>query len=243
MFATARLILPSVAFVMVPLLALPAQAQNRAPVDDAPVATNVTGLRQQMIDTPMLADAPEDDFHRVAWCHGILSGHMDLAERLVDVEPASDMMRAIGRSYLRSYEAALTLSEDGQSEKGHQTAEAARQKGFDGWEGARLADKDMAIGAYMNWSLPGDCERAAIALSGRPELFKEMQTEAEAKIIAETLKPATERTTLDVLTSKPAATAPTDANTANSQSNGEAEAEDKNWRRGLMSRLGWGKKD
>jgi len=228
MFA-ARLLLPTLAFMAAPVLVLAAPATE----NDAPVATNVTGLRQQMLDTPILADAPADDFHRVAWCHGILSGHMDLAERLVDVAPASDMMRAIGRSYLRAYEAALTLSEEGQSEKGHQSAEAARQKGFDGWEGARTADKDMAIGAYMNWSLPGDCERAAIALSGHPDLFKEMQTDDEAKIIAETLKPATERTTLDVL--KPDAATPAKVS--------DTAPEDRNWRQGLKSRLGWGKKD
>ncbi|MFT4091276.1 MAG: hypothetical protein QM645_11130 [Asticcacaulis sp.] len=239
MFATARYLLPSIALLAAPLLAVPAHAQD----NDAPVATNVTGLRQQMIDTPILADAPADDFHRVAWCHGILSGHMDLAERLTDVEPASDMMRAIGRSYLRSYEAALTLSEEGKTEKGHQTAETARQKGFDGWEGARMADKDMAIGAYMNWSLPGDCERAAVALSGRPNLFKEMQTDEEAKIIAETLKPSTERTTLDVLTPKPAAQTPADNNQPVSSNLTDEVSEDRNWRQGLMSKLGWGKKD
>jgi hypothetical protein len=216
--------------------------------DDEVIATNVKALKSQIIPSPVLSDAPEDDFNRVAWCHGILSGHMDLAERIASQEPVSEMMQSIGASYLRTYEAALTLSAEGKTDKGRKSAEVARQKGFDGWEAARTADMDMAVGAYINWSLPGDCERATIAVSGKPDIFKVMQTDDEASLIADTLKPASERSRLDVFTPKrnEAMTAPiseTEAISANSQAVAQVETKPKgNWADSLKTRLGWGKK-
>lgn len=215
--------------------------------EDEPVFTNETGITKQVLRTPALADAPADDFHRVAWCHGILSGHMDMAERIATIEPVSEMMQAIGTSYLRAYEAALTLSDEGKTPEGRQTAETARQKGFDGWDVARKADTKMAAGAYLTWSLPGDCERAAVAISGHPELFKEMQTEEEARIITDTLKPSAERTQLDVFTpTKTEADVVADdaeAVSANSRYTAKKAAPKGNWAQGLMGKLGWGKKD
>lgn len=217
--------------------------------EDGPIATNVTGIKEQVIRTPVIADAPADDFNRVAWCHGILSGHMDLAERISDAEPLSQEMEKIGASYLRAYEAALTLSKKGEAAEGRKSAETAREKGFNGWEEARKAPKGQAAGAYINWSLPGDCERAAKALSGHPDIFKEMQTEEEAKIIAEAMKPSSERQTLDVFTPKKvnATTAPEDADAAigSSRTTGKTGTgkESGNWATGLMGKLGWGKKD
>ncbi|MFP1129882.1 hypothetical protein [Asticcacaulis sp. W401b] len=220
-----------------------------AQTDDGPIATNVTGIKEQVVRTPVIADAPADDFNRVAWCHGILSGHMDLAERISDVEPLSQEMEKIGASYLRAYEAALTLSKKGEAPEGRKSAEAAREQGFNGWEEARKAPKGQAAGAYVNWSLPGDCERATKALSGHPDIFKEMQTEEEAKIIAEAMKPATERQTLDVLTPQKtsATTAPADPDAAIGSSrttgkSGKGQSSG-NWATGLMNKLGWGKKD
>ncbi|WP_155908312.1 hypothetical protein [Asticcacaulis sp. YBE204] len=227
------------------LVAAPVFAQT----DDGPISTNVTGIKEQLIRTPVIADAPADDFNRVAWCHGALSGHMDLAEKITSVEPLSEDMQKIGASYLRAYEASLTLSKKGEAKEGRDSAEAAREKGFDGWEEARQAAADKegrgkAAGAYVNWSLPGDCERAAIALSGHPDIFKEMQTEEEAKIIAEALKPSAERQKLDVHKEKTATVAPTDDKEAIGRAVAKAEPKEKgNWASGLMSKIGWGKKD
>lgn len=237
------------ATVSVTALVLLLAGSAAAQTDDGPIATNVTGIKEQVIRTPVIADAPADDFNRVAWCHGILSGHMDLAERISDAEPLSQEMEKIGASYLRAYEAALTLSKKGEAAEGRKSAEAAREKGFNGWEEARKAPKGQAAGAYVNWSLPGDCERAAKTLSGHPDIFKEMQTEEEAKIIAEAMKPSSERQTLDVFTPKKvnATTAPQDADAAigSSRTTGKTGSgkESGNWATGLMGKLGWGKKD
>lgn len=137
--------------------------------------------------TPTLEDAPAGDYERVAWCHGILTGDMELAEQISSLEPVDARIQTIGRSYLRAYEAALTLSGKGQSTEGHALAEAARQRGYDGWNGARKAEIHKAAYAYDTWQLPGDCEHAAVRLSGRDNLFAELATDEEAKAISDAL--------------------------------------------------------
>ncbi len=160
------------------------------PADAAPApdVTTVTGLNADgSIRPPIIDDAPTDDYQRVAWCDGVLSGDMDLAVYIKDVQPVDPTIQLIGQSYLRAYEAALTLSGKGDSDSGHATAETARQNGYDGWKGALAADTKKAAWAYDNWQLPGDCEHAAVRLSGHPNLFAEMATDEEAKAISDTL--------------------------------------------------------
>ncbi len=139
------------------------------------------------LHVPTIADAPSDDYQRVAWCHGILSGDMQLAEIIDPLEPKDEAIQTIGRSYLRAYEAALTLSGQGKTAAGHAVAEKARQKGFDEWAQVRKAEIHKMAWTYDNWQLPGDCEHAAIRLSGHPDLFAEMATEDETKAITAAL--------------------------------------------------------
>ncbi len=136
------------------------------------------------LHTPDLNDAPKADFERVAWCHGILSGDMELAEIISAVYPKDKTLEIIGRSYLRAYEAALTLSGKGKSEAEHRVAEDARDVGYNEWAVARDSDVRVAAGLYANWQLPGDCEHAAVRLSGHPNLFAEMATDEEVEAIA-----------------------------------------------------------
>jgi hypothetical protein len=137
--------------------------------------------------SPTIEDAPTDDYQRVGWCHGILTGNMELAEQISSIEPADPRIQSIGRSYLRAYEAALTLSGKGKTPEGFALADQARQHGYAAWDGARKAEVHKAAYAYATWQLPGDCEHAATRISGHPNLFAEMATDEEAKIIAETL--------------------------------------------------------
>ena len=163
----------------------PAKAATTATADatpaaDAPVKTSNS---DGSLHVPDLGDAPADDYARVAWCHGILTGDMELAEQISSLEPVDDGIQTIGRSYLRAYEAALTLSGKGATPEGHAAAETARQRGYDGWAGARSAEIHKAAYAYDTWQLPGECEKAAIRLSGHPNLFAELATDDEAKAI------------------------------------------------------------
>lgn len=163
-------------------------AASKVTAKPAAVAANhpaITGRNADgSLHAPTLEDAPKDDFLRVAWCHGVLSGNMEMAELVDSVMPVDDQIQTIGMSYLRAYEAALTLSGKGKDEAEHKKAEDARDYGYNEWSAAREAPTKEAAMAYANWQLPGDCEHAAVRLSGHPNLFAEMATEDELDAIA-----------------------------------------------------------
>ncbi|MBW8881343.1 MAG: hypothetical protein JF615_07970 [Asticcacaulis sp.] len=169
-----------------PAASAPAKPTPVPVVAPSPAETgfNVDGT----VHAPVIEDAPTDDYQRVAWCHGVLSGDMDLAQQIDSIMPVDQTLMTIGRSYLRSYEAALTLSGKGETEAGHKDAEDARQRGYDGWKGARASDVQKAASAYLTWQLPGDCEHAAVRLSGHPNLFAEMATDEEVATIDKVMK-------------------------------------------------------
>lgn|GEM_PF-1009802 len=155
------------------------------PVIPAPDDPAITGRNADgSLHAPNLDDAPKDDFLRVAWCHGVLSGNMEVAELVDSVMPVDDQIQLIGMSYLRAYEAALTLSGKGKNEAEHKKAEDVRDYGYNEWAATRAAPTQEAAYAYANWQLPGDCEHAAVRLSGHPNLFAEMATEDELDAIA-----------------------------------------------------------
>lgn len=160
-----------------------ASASSSSATSSAPATTASDKNDADTLHVPTIADAPSDDFQRVAWCHGILSGDMQLAEIIDPLEPKDENIQTIGRSYLRAYEAALTLSGQGKTAAGHALAEKARQKGFDEWAQVRKAEIHKMAWTYDNWQLPGDCEHAAVRLSGHPDLFAEMATADETKAI------------------------------------------------------------
>ncbi len=162
--------------------ATPAAAAAAA-ADTATPPPAQTSNADGSLHVPDIGDAPTSDYEKVAWCHGILTGDMQLAEQISALEPVDDGIQTIGRSYLRAYEAALTLSGKGKTAEGHASADAARQRGYDGWAGARSAEIHKAAYAYDTWQLPGECEKAAIRLSGHPNLFAELATDDEAKAI------------------------------------------------------------
>jgi hypothetical protein len=155
----------SLLFVLALLAADPQAAP--APTDAAPVTT------QGQEDPDYLPKgAPADDFGFVAWCDGVLSGHMDLAAHLADVLPLDDVQETIGHDYLRGYAQAMARSPEGKTDAGRKRAEAARLDGWSRWEAARnTPDKNLAVDTYLAYQLPGRCEHAAERLSGNPHLF------------------------------------------------------------------------
>lgn len=130
---------------------------------------------------PLPAGAPADDFSFVAWCDGVLAGHMDLAERVRSVMPTDPEQQKIGQAYLDAYEKALARSKEGATEAGRKRATEARAIGWNNWDKARAADLKLAAYTYLNWQLPGRCEHAAIRLSGDKSLFRMAPTLEEAQ--------------------------------------------------------------
>jgi hypothetical protein len=107
---------------------------------------------------PIPAGAPSDDFGLVAWCHGALRGHMELAAQINEVDQDQE---AIGREYLKSYEVALTAAQ-GRTPDGARVAEAARETGYNSWANARTSpNREVQKFTYLGWQLPGRCEHAA----------------------------------------------------------------------------------
>jgi hypothetical protein len=149
------------------LALLASDPQAAAPADAAPVAT------QGQEDPDYLPKgAPSDDFAFVAWCDGVLSGHMDLAAHLSDVLPLDDVQQTIGHDYLRAYAQAMATSPESKTAEGKKRAEAARLDGWSRWEAARnTPDKNLAVNTYLAYQLPGRCEHAAERLSHNPKLF------------------------------------------------------------------------
>lgn len=162
-----------------PLLALLLLAQ------DAPVATAKAHLPPPAATAPAAAPAtgqadadalpqgaPADDFGFVAWCDGVLAGHMDIAERVKDVLPLDEVQQKVGKAYLKAYVRALDGSAEGKTAEGRKRAEQLRQDGWSKWDQARAADHTLAAETYLSYQLPGRCEHAALRLSKNPNLFK-----------------------------------------------------------------------
>lgn len=157
------------------VLSLLLVAQQTPPTDDGPVATQRStpripaGPAVDPTNLPIPAGAPSDDFGLVAWCHGALRGHMELAEK---IDEADEEQQSIGREYLRGYDLALAAAPQGKASGASAKAAAARKTGYDSWDSARTsANKETQRYAYLGWQLPGRCEHAAKRISNNPNLF------------------------------------------------------------------------
>ena len=120
--------------------------------------------------------APKDDYNFVAWCHGVLSGHMALAERIQTVLPLDDAQQKIGKSYLKGYEEALAVGRKGRSPAELDAADAVRAAARANWNTAMKADLQLGADTYLAWQLPGRCEHAAKRVAGRTDLFRMIPT-------------------------------------------------------------------
>jgi hypothetical protein len=157
-------------------LVLAAAAQQTTPPEtDGPVSTQSTTPRippAPPVDPnnlPIPAGAPSDDFGLVAWCHGALRGHMELAAQINEVDQDQE---AIGREYLKSYEAALTAAPQSRTADGARTAQAARETGYNSWASARTSqNRETQKFTYLGWQLPGRCEHATRRLGGGADLL------------------------------------------------------------------------
>ncbi len=140
-----------------------------APAQDAPIAAApsqtppaVTGAS---LAPPGLEGAPKDDFGRVAWCHGLLSGHMALARHIASVQPLNAEKQQVGLSYLNTFVGALAASPEGAAPDAQARAQQLRQAGYDRWKPARLANLDAAADLYAAFRLPAECNAAAAKLA------------------------------------------------------------------------------
>jgi hypothetical protein len=141
-------------------------------------------------DPDIPASAPTDDYGFVAWCHGALSGHMELHDKvkpeLDKVSPGGDDTEqlAAGRDYLALYARALKAAEAASPTNIHARGDDANAAGYRIWSAARAADPRTQMWSYLMWELPARCEIAAKRLEDRSVLF------GEALRTGETAQPA-----------------------------------------------------
>jgi hypothetical protein len=164
------------AFPLLSLLLLAAAQADAPAAVDGPIKTTAPTPAEAAATSPLAEftppGAPQDDYAFVAWCDGVLSGHMDLAERVRDVLPLDEVQQKVGKAYLHGYEVALAKGEKGRSPEALALAKAAREQGWMNWEPTRKADKKLAADSYLAWQLPGRCEHAAVRVSGDKNLFR-----------------------------------------------------------------------
>lgn len=167
-------------------------AADDAPLATAPAARPAPALAAQpngtaanapeaRRDPDIPATAPTDDYGFVAWCHGALSGHMELAEKvkpeLDKISPNSgggdaEQTKA-GREYLELYTRALREAEKASPSNAHARGVAASASGYRIWSAARAADPRTQMWSYLMWELPPRCEIAAKRLEERSTLMAE----------------------------------------------------------------------
>ena len=176
------------------VLSLMLLSQQTPPTDDGPVATQRStpripaGPPVDPTNLPIPAGAPSDDFGLVAWCHGALRGHMELAETIGELD---EEQQTIGREYLRGYDLALAAAPQAKASGGAAEAAVARKTGYDSWESARTSgNRETQRYTYLGWQLPGRCEHAAKRISNNPNLFSAALTTPTATVEAPQPTPA-----------------------------------------------------
>lgn len=150
-----------------------------AVVQDAPVSTSPDAPRTQLVapaagpvESPLPSGAPADDFGLVAWCHGALRGHLELAEQIRETLPVDAEQQALGRQYLASYDAALAAAPQAKTSEGPLRVIQAKEAGYQRWAPARAAvDRQTQAFTYLSWQLPGRCDQAAQRLSANADLL------------------------------------------------------------------------
>ena len=130
-------------------------------------------------DAEIPSSAPADDYGFVAWCHGALTGHMELHDRvrpeLDKVSPGADdtKLTAAGEEYLALYARALKAAEKASPTNIHDRGEQADAAGYRIWAAARAAEPRTQMWSYLMWELPPRCEVVAKRLEERSTLFAE----------------------------------------------------------------------
>ena len=142
-----------------------ATAPHVQPSQPAPPAAAST-------EAPLPAGAPSDDFGLVAWCHGALRGHLELAEQIKDTLPLDAEQQSLGREYLQTYDAALAAAPQAKTSDGPLRATRANEAGYVRWSPARAAlNRQTQTFTYLSWQLPGRCDQAAKRLSSNSDLM------------------------------------------------------------------------
>ncbi len=154
-----------------------AAAEPPAPAD--PGAAGASAAAAGPADADIPSGAPSDDYGFVAWCHGALSGHMELYSlvkpELDKVSPGQNDAEQLqaGRDYLGLYARAMKAAEQASPSNIQAHGAEAEAAGYRIWAAARAAEPRTQMWSYLMWELPARCEIAAKRLEARATLLGE----------------------------------------------------------------------
>jgi len=136
--------------------------------------------------------APADDYEFVAWCSGILSGHMELFGR---VKPELDaiskrwntleqdekdylVQREEGRKAQARFARAMRAAEAAAPREITPRGQAAITAGVSMWQSINSVDKRDQAYSWLNWGLPARCEKIAASLEQKSILAAAVRRES-----------------------------------------------------------------
>lgn len=181
------------------LFALALLAQDVAPAAAEPAP--------DVVEAPYPAGAPKDDYGLVAWCHGALTGYLDLHDQVMpEVTRIETTFRAPGRTIAEDLQVYADLQKQGRKDlklfaRAMEAAERASLKpinvrggeavkrGRATWAAAPNLPKARLAQEWMSWTLPARCSTTAKALEARAKLLG-ATFDASAEMPAEPASPS-----------------------------------------------------
>ena len=160
-------------------------------VDQAaePAAAAAPATPDGVADLPWPVGAPRDDYGLVSWCHGALSGYLDLHDQVMpevtriestyrppgrslaeDLKVYADMQKQ-SRKDLKAFERAIEAAEKASIRPLGPIGAAAIKKGQAVWAGAPNLTKARLAQEWMSWSLPVRCGPTAERLEKNAKLL------------------------------------------------------------------------
>lgn len=159
-------------------------AQAEGPLQTGRSAEDEARANALAEGAPVPPGAPADDYGLLGWCHGALSGHMQLrpsvwseVERIerqfpnpeTPVETALagyDQQQAEGVAQIAKLDAALAAAEAQGLNRGADRS-AVLARGAEIWTGAATGNPRQVAQLWMSWALPARCTLTAEKLAGQ----------------------------------------------------------------------------
>lgn len=167
------------------LFALALFAQDAAPAATEPAPE----AAPEAVEAPWPAGAPPDDYGLVSWCHGVLTGYVNLHDQVMpEVTRIETTYRPPGRALAADLKVYADLQKQARKDlklfaRAMEAAERASlkpinvrggeevQRGLATWAGAQNLPKARVAQEWMSWSLPVRCQPTAEALEKRAKLL------------------------------------------------------------------------
>jgi len=185
------------AFALLFALALSGAEPARSSTTDQPIAASAPHepaaapvdphpMTEVQMEDALPDGAPKDDYGLVAWCHGALSGQIELDPIVEkDMDSIEGKAKAAQRKasdaaiakehkrYLALYEKALLSAEKASPVAIHQKGVDAELQGYKIWGPTRNKAPIWRMVDWGNWEVPPACEKAAKRLYDQASLFGE----------------------------------------------------------------------